>query len=299
MKKFLVGILSALILVTFGVSPAKAISPVTTTYDFVTTDNGMQGQWATDNFHSNLSITHLGEGTWRVVRTDGGTFEVLPGAVSPGGVEGTLVGDGTKGTISGGVTVLIYADELKDWEDQESPEDLRDYEGGYFEKYFHRFFEDISGGEFESWGWTYTTCNNGTWVDNEDTESAYPEGTAMGDITGAYVPCAEPLSVPQPLSQAGAPVCSAFAPVTIQHATALRTNSTNSVVSYWPTVVGGEVNIRYREVGATAWQHALRNYPNFGVAPIGFLKENVKYEYQITNGHGCAQSTWSPVFKSL
>ncbi len=313
MKKFLVGILSVLMLVGIGVSPVKAeISyPINTTHDFITLDGGMQGNvWAVDTFHNNLVITQEGENTWRVVSTDEGTFESISGAKSPGGEEGTLIGDGTRGTISGGITVLIYADNLKTWGSQTEPEDLRGTWTNYFQRYYGRFFENIhvvdgdyySGGTFENWDWTYTTCNNGKWVDNENTETLYQEegpNETMGDITGAYVPCAQPVVVPQPLSQAGAPVCSAFSPAMIQHAIAKRINATNSVVSYWPTVTGGQVNIRYREEGAKDWQHALRDFPNLGVAPIGFLKENVKYEYQITNGHGCAQSNWSPVFRSL
>ena len=198
MKKFLVGILSALMLVTLGVVLAKAYTPpepITTTYDFITYDNGMQGnQWAVDTFHSTLVITEEDEGVWRVVRTDTGTFESLPGAMSPGGEDGTLIGDGTEGTISGGITVLIQADGLAEWGDQEGPEDLTDSEDGYFVKYFGRFFEDIDSesSEIVDWGWTYATCNNGTWVDNEATEDDYPEGSVMGDITGEYVPCATP-----------------------------------------------------------------------------------------------------------
>ncbi len=320
MKKFLVGILSALMLVGIGASPVKANAPVelvgTYTYDFSTYDNGMNGLWAKDNFHSTVKIYQLPKDNdydYKVVREDTGTFEVISGAKTPGGDGETVVGDGTKGTIIGGETVYVNGSlkEVtspvgpKDWTTDERSGDWYDLENlekigsvPYYEPFFN---SENARGSFiaDDWGWTYMTCNNGTWIDNAETESAYPEGDVMGDITGAYVPCAQPVVVSQPLSQAGAPVCSAFAPAMIQHAIAKRINATNSVVSYWPTVTGGQVNIRFREEGAKDWQHALRDFPNLGVAPIGFLKENVKYEYQITNGHGCAQSNWSPVFRSL
>ncbi len=58
MKKILIVILSALLLVVTRVSTVEAVGPKnTTTYDFITTDNGMQGFWATDYFHSKVTIT--------------------------------------------------------------------------------------------------------------------------------------------------------------------------------------------------------------------------------------------------
>lgn len=92
--------------------------------------------------------------------------------------------------------------------------------------------------------------------------------------------------------------CDGIAPATIEHAFATRIGS-NTLVAYWPTVVGGQVNVRFREVGQTEWKHALRDFPNFGLAPIGFLKEGIKYDYQMTNGNGCNQSAWSKVFAGL
>lgn len=97
---------------------------------------------------------------------------------------------------------------------------------------------------------------------------------------------------------AGAPGCGGAKPGAIPSSSAKRLGNAVTVF-YWPTVIGGQVNIRYREVGKTAWEHALRDYPNLGVAPIGSLKEGVKYEYQIANGHGCAQSDWSKVFQAF
>ena len=109
----------------------------------------------------------------------------------------------------------------------------------------------------------------------------------------------EPVFVAVPLTQAGAPMCQGFTPATIPWAYAKRVSPTSYMIFYVPTVVGGQANIRYMEQGAKEWQHALRDYPNVGVAPLGFLKENVKYNFQISNGEGCNQSAWSAVFKGI
>ncbi len=314
MKKLILGIIILAAAIILGVSlfvrPAGAIETPApaifeTDYSFVTFDNGKQGnKWAIDTFHSHLKFTRLEWGVWKIERTDTGTFEVLPGAKSPGGVEGTLVGDGTKGTISGAITVIIHGYAKNDVPANSGTDDLREAGGDYYHKYFGKFFNSISSGTTESWGWTYKTCNNGTWVDTAESEESYPDGDIMGDIKGPYVACAvpvepEPVKVENPLTAAGAPICGGVAPSPIPNALAKRVNSTNALVVYWPTTVGGQVNIRYREEGSSVWQHALRDYPNLGVAPIGFLKANVNYEYQLTNGNGCAQSLWSKVFKGL
>jgi hypothetical protein len=318
MKKVIAGLvlLAALIILAISVfaSQAGATTPCvdvlqkTVTYDFKTRDNGMNGIWAVDTFHSKVEIYSTvcvssvrSTPKFRVVRTDEGTFETIA-AKSPGGDGTTTVSAGVKGDITGGETTIVSGELLRDipgyvyrdWSETERPVP-------YYEPFFN---SEKPRGEVQEWGWTYKTCNNGTWVDTPESEASYPGGDIMGDITGNYIPCTQPepekkadnFSAPGP---AGAPMCQGTTPAMIPNAFAHRINATSALVAYWPTITGGQVNIRYREVGATGWQHALRDYPNLGLAPIGFLKENVKYEYQLTNGHGCAQSNWSPVFKSL
>ena len=196
----------AFLLFVRSTSSAKAITSIVSTYDFITTDNGMQGLWATDYFHSTVTITpEEKEGCYQVVREDGGTFESLPDAKSPGGAEGTLIGNGTTGTISGGITEIICGVLRETPLSNDTPEDLRNGEySSYEQKYFHRYFSEIASGNITSWGWTFTTCNNGTWVDNERTEALYnsdgPNPT-MGDIKGDFIPCATP--APTPLSCSG------------------------------------------------------------------------------------------------
>jgi hypothetical protein len=72
-----------------------------------------------------------------------------------------------------------------------NPDDLRGVSGSYAAKYFGKFFTNISSFTYGEWGWIFRTCNNGTWTDKETTEAAFVGGnkTAMGDITGTYIPC--------------------------------------------------------------------------------------------------------------
>jgi len=198
MKKFLIGILSALMLVILGVSSIKAESPVATaTYDFTTYDNGMNGKWAVDTIHATLSFYET-EGGYRVERVDTGTFETID-AESPGGDGSTTVSAGVLGTITGGITVWVEGNLLDEFPTHVGPIDLTESQEDYFGKYYAPFFEDGEGEivEWGDWGWTYSTCNNGTWVDNEETELAWKSSEVkpvdiMGDITGEYVPCATP-----------------------------------------------------------------------------------------------------------
>jgi len=133
---------------------------------------------------------------------------------------------------------------------------------------------------------------------DEPTYSPEPtvEPTATPEATIAPEATERPYVAPD---AAGAPTCDGVTPAPITHAVAKRLNGQNAVIAYWPTVLGGTVNVSFREVGQVGMKHALRDYPNFGVAPIGALKAGVKYEYQLTNGHGCLQSNWSIVFASF
>lgn len=205
MKKFLLSLIgiaifvAAFALVGLKINSVKADATYTYDYDFITTDNGMNGIWATDYFSSTVTITPTDEGCFNVVRDDSGTFKVIDGSKSPGGDGSTLVGDGTEGEISGGITMKICGILITTPEPNTVPEDLRtgSYES-YADKYFHRFFSDIRSERTLEWGWTFTTCFNGTWTDNDQTETEFATNPdAMGDITGEYVAC-QPASTPTP-----------------------------------------------------------------------------------------------------
>lgn len=159
----------------------------TYTYDWTTYDNGMEGLWATDFFHSQVSIWDLGDDYYRVVFVDGGTFETLD-ANSPGG--NGHVDAGITGNVYGGVSIIVAGDLEEEIPSHIGPIDYRS--GGGWSNYLSPFFDDFQIVEWESWGWSFVSCGNGTWVDNEETEAIYnSEGPnpVMGDVVGERVAC--------------------------------------------------------------------------------------------------------------
>lgn len=189
-KKTFVIALAILLIVTlaFVVSPAAATAiptPITVTYDFITIDSNTSGTyWAYDTFHSVVQIYDLGDGVYRLVWTDTGTFVSWAG-VSPSGTG--LVGDNVTGTVIGGQTILVHG-ALK----SELPSYLGFYDYGCdhdancpgYVSWRTLMFNSVDSYVYEQWGWTYTTCFNGTWV-NADTGN-------IGDITGDPVACPAP-----------------------------------------------------------------------------------------------------------
>lgn len=167
---------------------AKLI-PVTYDYNFKTLDNGMNGLWATDYFQSRITITPTTGNCYNVVRDDGGTFQVIDNAKSPGGDGSTPVGNGTKGNIEGGAALTICGTIINSPDLSDDDMTTGTY-ANYAVKYFHRFFSSVSSYDITDWGWTFSTCFNGTWTDNNETETAFAsDPNAMGDIKGAYIPC--------------------------------------------------------------------------------------------------------------
>ncbi len=187
-------ILFVLVLTLLGMfassRPAKAAACSTHIYDFVTYDNGMNGKWGVDHFHSLLTVCQTGVNTYTVTYNDDGSQFVTLNAKSPGGNGITTVSAGVQGTIYGGITQTVQG-VLKasipssvgtiDWRGHTSPI-----------PYLSPFFDSYTVTGTLSWGWTYKTCGNGTWVDNDASEAAF--GTSgpnslMGDITGAPAAC--------------------------------------------------------------------------------------------------------------
>lgn len=187
---------------------AGAVSAIEYDYDFKTYDNSMwQEKWAIDNFKSHIKFTPIETDNeascYEYERTDGGTFETL-GTKSPGGDGTTTAAAGITGTITGSLKGQICGD-FKDGITNASPEDLTvGTYNGYADKYFHHFFDNISGFTITDWGWVFASCGNGTWTDNEATETAWAtDKTAMGDIKGEPAACQNPTPAPTANPQAG------------------------------------------------------------------------------------------------
>jgi len=189
-KKVAVLFILVLIMSAFLVSSVSGLS-VVVGYSFKTMDNGMQGIWAVDHFHSLLTLTQTGPDCYNYIRVDAGTFETIGGG-SPGGEPGDTVAAGIPGTVSGGISGTICGTLNINVPAGEEDLTVGSY-ASYEAKYFHNFFDvgTIYGFTITDWGWTFVTCGNGTWTDNEVTEADWQtDKTAMGDIVGEYVPCA-------------------------------------------------------------------------------------------------------------
>jgi hypothetical protein len=183
MKKVAFPIAAILVLALPTVAFANGPTVVATvSYDIVTVDSGVfGGYWAYDYVHSDATVWDLGDNQYRVVFIQSGYFVSWAGP-SPGNT-GTI-GDGVTGSISGAFVVLING-ELR--------EGLDGYLG-YFDfgcdhdancpsyvSWKDLLFEEYGSSSYEIWGWTYSTCGNGFWV-NADYDN-------FGDITGEYVAC--------------------------------------------------------------------------------------------------------------
>ncbi len=183
-----------------AVRPASANGTLVADYHFLTYDNGMpQELWATDDFRSKLYVEPQGGSLYKVTFVDGGTFETLS-AKSPGGDGSTTVAAGVKGSISGG-EVLMVDGILRD----PFPTNVsRDFRGASRPvNYLEPFFSSITSKTYLSWGWTYASCGNGTWVDNDATETLYGSigpNDLMGDITGSPAACQNQI-VPEPAQE--------------------------------------------------------------------------------------------------
>lgn len=174
----------------FGATP-RASAATCYTYKFTTFDNGMPQQlWAVDRFTSQVCITQTGPNTYQVVYNDNGSSFTTLSAKSPGGDGTTFVSAGVTGTISGGETLVIQGTLKSGIPSVVGPIDWRGHSRPI--PYNEPFFSSITSSTVTAWGWTYKTCGNGTWVDNDATETLYgsvgPNAT-MGDIKGSPAAC--------------------------------------------------------------------------------------------------------------
>ncbi len=276
--------------------PAHAVTsdPVYTgTYDFVTLDNGMQGTWATDTFHSTVKIYDEGEGQYRVVREDGGSFVTLDGAQSPGGQEGSpAMAGGIQGTISGGETTIIHGTLKADLPDHVGPIDYTEHSRPI--PYYEPFFEtENARGSVVEWGWTYSTCNNGTWTDNDASEAAYSAdgpNDVMGNVSGIYEPCATPVSsgnggsaptFAASSTEAHPPVCNgvyADKPL-LQHF--LRLDPTTVELGWWPVANADRYSLVYGYVGEGMNMGVVDIAKNVTRFNVGLLRPSTAIQAQL------------------
>ncbi len=182
---------------SFWVVPVQAATIVR--YDFITLDNGMpQDKWAVDSFHSKVTVESLGGNNYRLTFDDSGSTFVTLAAKSPGGDGTTFVAAGINGAITGGEVVVVNGVLKNPLPSHIGTLDFRNDHTP--NKYFLPFFDSIASVQYVSWGWKYSTCGNGTWTDNDTTETLYgsvgPNAT-MGDIKGSPAACQNQAAAPQ------------------------------------------------------------------------------------------------------
>jgi hypothetical protein len=144
-------------------------------------DSGVGGNyWANDNYNRNIKVWQTAPNTFCVVTQYDGQFTTYAGA-SPQNT-GT-VGAGVTGNFSGGYTAT-FTGTLNPSPSKPTHGNIGTFNyncdasgncPGYV-SWTDIYFTNVSNFNEDPWGWTYVTCNNGSWV-NASTGNS-------GDITG-------------------------------------------------------------------------------------------------------------------
>jgi hypothetical protein len=145
-------------------------------------DSGTHGNyWAFDAYTRSIQVWRIGTGNYCAIVHYTGEFRTIAGA-SPGG-SGT-VGEGVTGHFEGGYrmdfggTLLAHPSAKK-----HGSIGTYDYRctstgscpGSVY--WVSLYFSNVTGDDFDWWGWLYKAGKNGTWLNSID--------GARGDITGA------------------------------------------------------------------------------------------------------------------
>lgn len=152
-------------------------------------DSGNHGNWANDNFSRHLQIWKQGS-TYCGQITDNGTFTTT-GPNSP--QAGTALSAGITGTFNGGAIFTISGTPKDDLGDINPPTLDCSVSNCVTDGTLHLLLQNYFTGDghsYSTWGWTYATCQHGTWTDASTGES--------GDITNATSTsvCASPTPTP-------------------------------------------------------------------------------------------------------
>jgi hypothetical protein len=149
-------------------------------------DSGFGGYWANDNYTRSIKVWQTAPNTFCAVTTYNGQFTTYAG-ISP---EGTgKVGAGVTGTFNGGYTSTVFTGTLLSPPLKSTHGNIGTFDyacvlsvnntvstcPGYVD-WTTFYFSSPPGFALATWGWQYTTCNNGSWI-NASTGST-------GDITG-------------------------------------------------------------------------------------------------------------------
>jgi hypothetical protein len=144
-------------------------------------DSGTQGNfWAFDNYHRSIKVWRLGTNNFCTIVRYAGSFRTIAGT-SPG----------ASGTVSAGITGHFDGGYRMDFNGTPIAHPTVKTHGsiGTFDYrcntagncpgsvyWVTLFFTNVTGDDFDWWGWLYKAGKNGTWLNSID--------GARGDITG-------------------------------------------------------------------------------------------------------------------
>ena len=144
-------------------------------------DSGTKGNvWAFDNYSRVIKVWRIGRTNYCTIVTYGGTFRTIAGT-SPGG-SGT-VPDGLAGHFTGGYRMdfngTLLAKPARRTRGSIGTFDYKCDKSGNCPGSVYwvtLYFSNVTGDDFDWWGWLYKAGRNGTWLNSID--------GAKGDITG-------------------------------------------------------------------------------------------------------------------
>lgn len=254
-----------------SVLPTESSNIIVDTIQSITNDpdSGYSGNWAVDTISRHLQIWETGKDkeqknhhsrrdhdvTFCGKITDTGTF-VTTGPLSPNSIKDhtASLSAGITGTITGGATFSVHGKLVDDEDDLSTitPSALDCNKTDCVTNgTLHELLSQYLNGEshnYYSWGWTYVTCGNGTWVDAQGNAAG---AITNGDITGTPASCLTPSSSSSSSSGGsssggsssstnppGAPACTIpfAAPILTG---GVRNNATTVTYSWWKSLDQG------------------------------------------------------------
>ena len=263
-------------------------------------DSGLHGNWAIDNYSRTIKVWRL-ETEGRIYCADvryNGTFDVQPEVLSP--QNGNPLTGNEDGTMTGGRRAKITGSFLSSplWV---TNGDVGSYNYGctinsvqgecsgnfsWVNKYFGSEFnyEDLN------WGWTYTSCGHGQWI-NASTGNS-------GDIVVGPTNEVCQTTPPPPsetnngsndnsnggLSNPTAPSCNAAKPATPTILSAVRTGNSEKLT--WSAVA----NATYYSIvygSAPGYQYGVANTGNVTTYTINDLNPQTTYHFAVNAVNDC------------
>lgn len=264
-------------------------------------DSGLHGNWAIDNYGRHIKVWRLqveGNTYCADVRYDG-TFDVQPGVLSP--QNGNPLTGNEDGIMTGGRRAQIVGHFLGDGSAWSLTGFVGSYDYGcaidgtctgrfnWVNKYFNDFkYEDLN------WGWTYTSCGHGQWI-NASTGNSGDIVVGPTDEVCEQTPTPTPEATPTPTGgsntggSSGAPQCTAQKPSQPSSLSAVKTSPTTVKLTWGAVVPVTYYSISYG-TDPNNFQFGVPNVGNTTSFVIGALNPDLKYYFKVIAVNDCMPS---------